>query len=56
MDRVRLALLKAKGEWVSIDQLAVEIELPSLGLHGKIKKKAAKWVEMRKDAPPTGEA
>ena len=56
MDRVRLALLKAKGAWLSIEQLAAATDLPLVGLHGKIKKKAEKWVEFTKDAPPEGEA
>ncbi|HMN59642.1 MAG TPA: NYN domain-containing protein [Anaerolinea sp.] len=56
MDRVRLALLKAKGDWVSLEALARAIRLSPVGLQGKIKKKAEKWVEISKDAAPGGEA
>jgi len=55
MDRVRLALLKAKGTWVPLDALARAIRLSPVGLQGKIKKKAEKWLEISKDAPPGSE-
>jgi hypothetical protein len=46
MNRVRLALLKAKGEWLTLSSLSAAIGLPAVGLHGKIKKKAAPWLSI----------
>jgi len=46
MDRIRLALLREKGEWVSLSQLAELIDLKAPGLQGRIKEKAKPWIEV----------
>jgi predicted RNA-binding protein with PIN domain len=49
MDRVRLALLKHKGDWTPITRLAEEIGIPEKGLHGRIKRKAGSWVRFGRE-------
>lgn len=44
MTRVQLALLQARGEWISLHELAARIDLPVEGLRGRIKKKASVWI------------
>lgn len=46
MDRVRLALLKEKGEPLTLDQIAARTGLKQTGLQGRIKAKAGRWVEI----------
>jgi hypothetical protein len=44
MDRVRLALLLAGGEPLSLDEVSRQTGLKAHGLHGKIKAKAGSWL------------
>lgn len=46
MARVRLALLQARGEPLSIEQLAERTGLKRHGLQGRIKEKAGRWIEI----------
>jgi hypothetical protein len=46
MDRVRLALLKAGPDGLSLSQLAAETGLPLKGLQGRIKGKADRWLKI----------
>jgi hypothetical protein len=44
LDRVRLALLQACGEPLSLDELSRATGLKAHGLHGRIKSKAGNWL------------
>lgn len=46
MNRVRLALLHARGEPLSLTQLAEQTGLKRTGLRGRIKQKAYPWIEI----------
>ncbi len=46
MARVRLALLQARGEPLSLAELAERTGLKLNGLRGRIKDKAGKWIEI----------
>lgn len=46
MTRVRLALLQAGGEPLSLKEIARRTGLKPLGLQGRIKEKAGRWVEI----------
>jgi hypothetical protein len=48
MDRIRLTLLKARGEPLPLSQIVSETGLNATGLQGRIKDKAAPWVEIIK--------
>jgi hypothetical protein len=51
MARVRLALLRAHGEPLSLEDLAQQTGLKLSGLRGRIKAKAGRWVEIWNSRP-----
>jgi len=48
IDRVRLALLLSPDEVVSLSEIVARTGLNNQGLHGRIKEKARKWLEIEK--------
>jgi hypothetical protein len=48
MDKIRLALLKAGGDGLTLPQLAAKTGFRLNGLHGRIKERGKNWVEISK--------